>query len=278
MVVTNSITVGTGSVGPVDVGGDALVVIAGPCGLESEQLAHDVAGGVNELCARLAIPWVFKSSFDKANRTSAGGWRGPGLHKGLSMLRAVRDAFRVPVTTDVHAVSQVDAVAEVVDLLQVPAFLCRQTDLLMACGRTGKPVNVKRGQFLAPSALGGIVDKVAGPVMLTERGTTFGHGDLVADFRVLHWMRRTGVPVCFDATHSVQQPGGEVTGGRREMVAPLARAAAAVGIDALFVETHPSPAHARSDAGSQVPLAQLYETLAPVVEIHRLLARARRQP
>jgi 2-dehydro-3-deoxyphosphooctonate aldolase (KDO 8-P synthase) len=271
MAVTNVITVGSTAVGPVSVGAGSLVLIAGPCGLESLDLALQVAEGVAEAAQRLGVPWVFKSSFDKANRTSAGAWRGPGLDAGLAMLAEVQRQFRVPVTTDVHSVDQVASVADVADLLQVPAFLCRQTDLLAACGATGKPVNVKRGQFLAPDALRGVVDKIDGPVMLTERGTTFGHGDLVADLRVLRWMRATGVPVCFDATHSVQQPGGQRTDGRREMVAPLARAAAAVGIDALFVETHPTPAAARSDAGSQVPLADLVAMLEPVVAIHNLM-------
>ena len=252
----------------VRIGGPSLVLIAGPCGLESADLAHEVAGSVQAVAQRLGLPWIFKSSFDKANRTSADGWRGPGLARGLEILADVRQRWGVPVTTDVHHPEQAAAVAEVADLLQVPAFLCRQTDLLAACGATGRPVNVKRGQFLAPGALGGVVEKVAGPVMLTERGTTFGHGDLVADLRMLVWMRALGVPVCFDATHSVQSPGARRTGGRREMVAPLARAAAAVGIDALFVETHPDPSRARSDAGSQVPLDDLHAVLQPVVAVH----------
>ena len=274
MAVTKPISVGTGPVAPVQIGAGSLVLIAGPCGLESVQLAMDVAGGLQQVAQRLGISWIFKSSFDKANRTAAHGWRGPGMEQGLSILAAVRQSFAVPVTTDVHAVHQVSPVGAVVDMLQIPAFLCRQTDLLVACGRSDKPVNAKRGQFLAPRALAGVVEKIGGPVMLTERGTTFGHGDLVADFRVLRWMRQTGVPVCFDATHSVQQPGATRTGARREMVAPLARAAAAVGIDALFVETHPDPERARSDAAAQVRLGLLYELLAPVVEIH-VLMRAR---
>jgi len=269
MAATRPIQVGAPGVDPVTVGDGSLVLIAGPCGLESASVADEVAAGVSEVARALGIPWVFKSSFDKANRTSATAWRGPGLELGLQWLADIRQRHGVPVTTDVHLPHQVGPVAAVVDLLQVPAFLCRQTDLLRACGASGRPVNVKRGQFLAPGALHGVVSKVDAPTMLTERGTTFGHGDLVVDFRMLHWMRQTGVPVCFDATHSVQQPGAVNTGGRREMVAPLARAAAAVGIDALFIETHPQPARARSDAGSQVPLAALHDLLAPVVAVHR---------
>jgi len=253
------------------------VWIAGPCGLESASMAMEVAAGLVEVAERLGVSLVFKSSFDKANRTSGGSWRGPGLARGLEWLAEIRSRFGIPVTTDVHSVDQVGPVSEVVDLVQDPAFLCRQTDLLRACGATRRAVNVKRGQFLAPGALQGIVEKVGRPVLLTERGSTFGHGDLVFDPRMLVWMRSTGMPVCFDATHSVQQPGASRTDGRREMVGPLARAAAAVGIDALFLEVHPDPDRARSDAGSQVRLTDVESLLSTVLAVHRTVRGSRQQ-
>ena len=274
MATRHTIRVGGGAVTPAVLGGDALVLIAGPCGLESPGIVDEVAAGVREVADRCGLPVIFKGSFDKANRTRAGAWRGPGLERGLQLLAEVRTRYRIPVTTDVHRVEQVGPVASVVDLVQVPAFLCRQTDLLRACGETDRAVNVKRGQFLAPDALGGIPEKVGRACVLTERGTTFGHGDLVFDPRMLVWMRSTGMPVCFDATHSVQQPGGRHTGGRREMVAPLARAAVAVGVDALFVEVHPDPSSAKSDAGSQVALADLPALLEAVLAVDRAVRSA----
>ena len=268
------LVVGGRGVSPVRIGGD-LVLIAGPCGLESAELALEAAERIDLVCRRMGVRWVFKSSFDKANRSAAHAWRGPGLDKGLRILADVRARIGVPVTTDVHLPGQADAVAEVVDMLQVPAFLCRQTDLLLACAQTGRPVNVKKGQFLSPPAAEGIVDKVGrNQLILTERGACFGHGDLVVDFRSLVLMRSLGVPVCFDATHSTQRPGAHSTGGDRSFAAPLARAAAAVGVDALFVEVHPEPSQARSDAATQIDVAHLESMLTQVLQIHRLRSAA----
>lgn len=252
----------------VEIGdGAPLALIAGPCGLESPEVAWAVAEGALAVARAAGLPLVFKGSFDKANRTSGAAWRGPGLDEGLGLLGEIGRGLQIPVTTDVHEPWQAEIAARYVDLLQVPAFLCRQTDLLVACGRTGRPVNVKKGQFLAPSDMAFAVEKALGAgaagVICTERGTTFGYGDLVVDFRGLAVMRGLGVPVCFDATHAVQRPGaGGRTSGAREFVAPLARAAVAVGVDALFLEVHPDPARARSDADSQWPLTELSGLLA----------------
>ena len=232
MTVTIASPTGAFEVGP----GLALAFIAGPCGLESPDVAYAVARGVKAASDRLGLPFVFKGSFDKANRTRGDAWRGPGLPEGLELLAAIRRDVGVAVTTDVHEPGQAEAVAAVVDLLQVPAFLCRQTDLLVACGRTGKPVNVKKGQFLAPDDARYVVDKVraagAPGVIVTERGTSFGHHDLVVDFRGLADMRADGIVVAFDATHSVQRPGGKggSSGGTRRHVPVLARAAVAAGV------------------------------------------------
>lgn len=268
------VDIGGGDVAAVGVGGDApLALIAGPCVIEEPQRVFAIAAALCGICAELGLPLVFKASFDKANRTSLDAYRGPGLEAGLSVLAEVRRTFGVPITTDVHAVEQVARVAEVVDLLQVPAFLCRQTDLLVACGASGRPVNIKKGQFLAPGQVQPMVDKVlrkgAPGVVVTERGTTFGHGDLVVDMRGLARMRRMGVPVCFDATHSVQRPGGggDHTTGDREMVPPLARAAAGAGIDALFLEVHDRPEEARSDGPNMVPLSRLKTVLQGVLAV-----------
>lgn len=270
-----SVNVG-GPGGPAQVvfGAGSPVLIAGPCGLESREVVLRTASGIAAVCDSLGMAWVFKGSFDKANRTSAAGWRGPGIDEGLRLLEEVRREVGVPVTTDVHHPEQASLAGQVVDLLQVPAFLCRQTDLLLACNETQIPVNVKKGQFLAPQSAKGIVDKAGGPgrVLLTERGTSFGYGDLVVDFRSLVWMRELGVPVVFDATHSVQRPGAEKTGGLRDMVPPLARAAVAVGVDALFMEVHPCPEQALSDADSQIPLHALENVLAPLVALWRFLS------
>jgi 2-dehydro-3-deoxyphosphooctonate aldolase (KDO 8-P synthase) len=257
---------------PVDVGGlrigdGSLVVILGPCVLESEEGGTRIADGIATVCARLGLSWIFKASFDKANRTSANSARGPGLDEGLEGLARIGRRFGVPLTTDVHLPTQAAACAQVVDLLQVPAFLCRQTDLLLACGATGKAVNVKKGQFLAPGDMRGAVGKLpAGRVMLTERGATFGYNTLVVDFRSLPTLRSFGVPVCFDATHSVQAPGGgETSGGDRRWVPTLARAAAAVGIDALFAEVHDNPDAALSDGPNMVRLDDLEKLLRSVI-------------
>jgi 2-dehydro-3-deoxyphosphooctonate aldolase (KDO 8-P synthase) len=239
--------------------GHRLVLIAGPCVLESEALSHDIAAFLAGLSRRLSLPVVFKGSFDKANRSSAASFRGPGEEEGLRILADVRQRFELPVTTDVHEPAQAERAATVVDLLQIPAFLCRQTDLLAAAARTGRPVNIKKGQFMAPQDMKNAVEKVRSAgneaVLLTERGATFGYNNLVVDFRGLPEMR-TICPVVFDATHSVQRPGaaGVVSSGDRRFVEPLARAAVAVGVDALFLEIHPDPARALSDGANSLPL------------------------
>ncbi len=254
-------------------GDGRLTLIAGPCLLESRELALSVATRLRDLCAELSVPLVFKGSFDKANRTSATSFRSIGMDAALAILAEVRDTLGLPVTTDVHDASQVDRVAEVVDVLQIPAFLCRQTDLLVAAGASGKVVNVKKGQFLAPGDMRYAVDKVAAGggdrVLLTERGTTFGYHDLVVDYRGLVAMRAFA-PVIFDATHSVQSPGGAggSSGGRRDLIAPLARAAVACGVDALFIETHPDPDSAPSDGPSMLPLDELAPLLRRCLALH----------
>ena len=263
----------------IAVGDRPLVLVAGPCLAESQALCEEIAGTVQELAGELGFPYVFKASYDKANRSSGGTVRGAGLETGLQILASIKKAFSVPVTTDIHLPDQAAPVAEVVDLLQIPAFLCRQSDLLEAAARTGRAVNVKKGQFLAPHDTKNIVEKLrsygASGIMLTERGTSFGYNTLVVDMPGLEIMRGFGVPVCFDATHSAQRPGaaGTSSGGVRESIPAMARAAVAVGIDALFLETHPDPANALSDAATQWPLDRLRELLEPVAEIHRLRSR-----
>jgi 2-dehydro-3-deoxyphosphooctonate aldolase (KDO 8-P synthase) len=252
----------TCTVGGVEIGSGSLALIAGPCVAESRELCMDVASRMSELCAELGVGYVFKASYDKANRSSADGYRGPGLDTGLQWLADVRGEVGCPVLTDVHETAQVGSVAEVADCVQVPAFLCRQTDLLTAVGEAARAVNVKKGQFMAPWDMAGAVQKVrragGSNVMVTERGTCFGYNRLVTDFRGIPQMRRFA-PVVFDATHSVQQPGalGDASGGEREFAPVLAAAAVAVGADALFVETHPDPPNAKSDAASQVPLDEM---------------------
>jgi 2-dehydro-3-deoxyphosphooctonate aldolase (KDO 8-P synthase) len=235
-------------VGEIVIGGGApLVLIGGPCAIESEGHAVMVAERLKAITAAAGMPFIYKSSYDKANRSSVHSYRGPGLKEGLRILRAVKEATGLPVLSDVHDVAEVEPAAEVLDVLQIPAFLCRQTDLLLACGRTGKPVNVKKGQFVAPRDMGNVAEKIASTgnqaILLTERGASFGYGNLVVDFRGLAIMRETGYPVVFDATHSVQLPGGLGTrsGGERQYVPLLARAAVAAGIDALFMEMHEDP-------------------------------------
>lgn len=261
-------------VGNLTVGDGRLALIAGPCVIESLELCREVAGALSELCRQRGIPYIFKASFDKANRTAHDSFRGLGLDAGLKVLAQVREEFVVPVTTDVHESWQAEPVAQVVDLLQVPAFLCRQTDLLAACARTGKSVNVKKGQFLAPWDARNIVEKLrafgAQGILLTERGTSFGYNTLIVDMAGLPLMRALGVPVVFDATHSVQRPGGagKASGGDRASIAPLARAAVAVGIDALFMEVHPNPEKALSDAATQYPLDQIEPLLDELLALH----------
>lgn len=254
--------------------GMPLLLIAGPCVIESEPLCLRIAEALAEIARQLPVQVVFKASYDKANRTSAGSFRGPGIDEGLGVLDRVRRETGLPVTTDVHLPEQATAAGQVCDMLQVPAFLCRQTDLLLAAAATGKAVNVKKGQFVAPADMRHVVAKLlAGgcrDILLCERGTFFGYGRLVNDFAGLLTMRGFGVPVIFDATHSVQHPAslGETTGGDRALVEPLARAAAAVGIDGLFFETHPDPDKSPSDGPNMVPLDRLRGVVERVVRIH----------
>ncbi|MFN6130224.1 MAG: 3-deoxy-8-phosphooctulonate synthase [Planctomycetota bacterium] len=255
--------------------GQPMTLIAGPCVIESVDLCLEIARSVARSCAQLGIQYIFKASFDKANRTSAGSFRGPGIEEGLGVLAEVKSQVGCPVTTDIHLPEQAVEAAKVCDLLQIPAFLARQTDLLVACAATGRPLNVKKGQFMAPSDMKYVVDKVqragTGGLMLCERGTFFGYGRLVNDMTGLPAMRALGVPVLFDATHSVQQPGGMggSTGGNRAMVEPLARAAAAVGVDGFFFETHPDPDQSPSDGPNMVPLADFRGVLTRVDQIWR---------
>ncbi len=251
----------------------SLFIVAGPCVVESESLLQIVATSLVDICTRLGLPLVFKASYRKANRSSVHSFTGIGDIEALQALAAVREEFDVPVLTDIHTAAEAALAAQYVDVLQIPAFLCRQTDLLQAAGETGKVVNIKKGQFLAPDDMAKAVDKVRATgnsnVWVTERGTTFGYHDLVVDFRSLPVMRRTGCPVVYDATHSVQQPGiGEQSGGKREFIPALARAAAAVGIDGLFFETHPDPANAMSDAATQLPLSEAENFLTSVLAVH----------
>jgi len=272
------IQVGKAGVAPVTIGGTApIVLIAGPCVIESEEGATQICAALQAICSSLGVKLVFKASFDKANRTSLGAFRGPGLEDGLRVLRNIRARFGVPITTDVHEPHQAESVSELADLLQIPAFLARQTDLLVACARTGSPINLKKAQFMAPQSVGSAVAKLmasgAHGVMVTERGTAFGHGDLVVDMRGIPQMRGLGVPVCFDATHSVQKPGslGDSTGGDRSMVPFLANGAAGVGVDALFVEVHDNPDAALSDGPNMLELASLPGVLAKVLAIDRVV-------
>ncbi len=250
-----------------------LFLIAGPCVIESEQLAFDTAGILKEMTAELGIPFIYKSSFDKANRSSSKSFRGPGVEEGLRILADVRAKIGVPVLTDVHEDTPLEEVAAVVDVLQTPAFLCRQTNFIQNVARQGKPVNLKKGQFLAPWDMKNVVDKARetgnGQIMVCERGVSFGYNTLVSDMRSLAVMRETGCPVVYDATHSVQQPGGlgSVSGGQREFVPVLARAAVAAGISGLFMETHPDPARALSDGPNSWPLDQLRALLETLQSI-----------
>jgi 2-dehydro-3-deoxyphosphooctonate aldolase (KDO 8-P synthase) len=247
--------------------GRSLVVVAGPCVVEGRQLCVDVAGRLTDACGALGLPYVFKSSFQKANRTSLASFSGPGLDEGLAVLDAVRCEVGVPVLTDIHLPEQAEPVSRVVDVVQVPAFLCRQTDLLTAAGRTGLPVNIKKGQFMAPGDMAAAAEKVLSTgnegVILCERGTCFGYHDLVVDMRGIVIMRELGHPVLFDATHAVQRPSAAtgVSGGDRAMAGPLAVAAVAIGCDGIFLETHPDPDSARSDSATMVPLGAMPELL-----------------
>lgn len=260
---------------PILVGsGHPLLLIGGPCALESEELARTVASRMRDICSRLGISYVFKASFDKANRTSLSSYRGPGLKDGLAILARIREELQVPVISDIHDISQVDAAAKVLDIIQIPAFLCRQTDLLAAAAQTGKPVNVKKGQFVSPWDMKNAVDKIRGSggrdIMLVERGASFGYNNLVVDMRALPVMRSFGCPVIFDATHSVQLPGGAggSSSGQREFIAPLTKAAVAAGVDGLFMEIHPDPAAALCDGPNSIPLDEVEQLLSQILKVH----------
>ncbi|HEY4880215.1 MAG TPA: 3-deoxy-8-phosphooctulonate synthase [Candidatus Acidoferrales bacterium] len=267
------------SVGNIRFGGDApLFLIAGPCVIESEAHATSMAEQIGAIAAELGVPYIFKASYDKANRSSGTSFRGPLLEEGLRILGNIKKRTGFPILSDVHDMSQVGPAAEVCDILQIPAFLCRQTDLLLAAGRTGRAVNVKKGQFLSPSEMGNAAEKIASTgnqkIILTERGASFGYQNLVVDMRSFPIMRKFGYPVVFDVTHSVQLPGGEgkSSGGQPEFIEPLARAGAAAGIDGIFLEVHDNPAKALSDGTNALPLAQF----RPLLEkIQRLAALAR---
>jgi len=252
-----------------------IFLIAGTCVVESEAMSVDTAGALKETCNELGVPYIFKSSFDKANRSSAGSFRGPGMEEGLRILGEVRKQLQVPVLTDVHEDTPMDEVADVVDVLQTPAFLCRQTNFILRAVATGKPVNIKKGQFLSPWEMQNVVDKAKSTgndnIMVCERGFSFGYNNLVSDMRSLAVMRQTGCPVVFDATHSVQLPGGQgsASGGQREFIPVLARAATAVGIAGLFMETHPDPEKALSDGPNAMPLGQMTNLLETLVSIDR---------
>ncbi len=252
-----------------------LFLIAGPCVIESESLALETAGELKAICGRLGIPFIYKSSFDKANRSSGKSFRGPGLEAGLKILQRVRDEIGVPVLTDVHEDTPIDEVAAVVDVLQTPAFLCRQTDFIQRVAAAGKPVNIKKGQFLSPWDMKHVIDKARATgnerIMACERGVSFGYNNLVSDMRSLAAMRETGAPVVFDATHSVQLPGGQgsSSGGQREFVPVLARAAVAAGVSGLFMETHPNPAEALSDGPNAWPLGQMESLLEVLMRLDR---------
>ena len=267
-----------------DVGLDKpFFLMAGPCVIESEEMVMEIAREMKVICDDLGIPYIFKASYDKANRTSVSSFRGPGIEKGLEILARVRETVGVPVVTDVHTEAEVPLVAKYVDVLQTPAFLCRQTDFICACARTGKPVNIKKGQFLAPHDMINVIEKARAAAreagvnednfMCCERGASFGYGNLVSDMRSLAIMRETGAPVVFDATHSVQLPGGngKSSGGNRAFVPVLSRAAVAVGVSGLFMETHPDPQCAKSDGPNMVPLSRMRELLSSLVAIDRVV-------
>jgi len=261
-------------VGSVEVGGSRPFFILGPCALESEDFAWEMARAIDEIAKRLAIPYVFKASFDKANRTSIGSFRGPGIAEGCRILGEIGKDLGVPVTTDIHTSEQAERAAESIDFLQIPAFLCRQTDLLEAAAKSGRAVNVKKGQFLAPWDVKNVAEKMESfgceRFVMTERGTSFGYNNLVADMISLYWMREAGVKVVFDATHSVQRPGGDggTTGGDGVLAPVLARAAMATGVDGVFMEVHKDPENAMSDGPNQIPLEKIEPVLSQLLRVH----------
>ncbi|MBF0386814.1 MAG: 3-deoxy-8-phosphooctulonate synthase [Candidatus Omnitrophica bacterium] len=257
--------------------GNPFVLIAGPCVIESRKTTLKMAGDIVNIARDLGIPFVFKASYDKANRTSVDSFRGPGINEGLDILLEVKEKFRVPILSDVHDISQISAAAKVLDIIQIPAFLCRQTDLLVAAARTGKVVNVKKGQFLAPWDMRALVRKLESTgnrrILLTERGVSFGYNNLVTDFTAFQIMKDTGYPVVYDVTHSVQQPGGlgDKTGGRSEFIPLLARCGVAAGLDAVFMETHTDPAKSLSDGPNMLAIAKLRPVLEVMVKIDRIV-------
>jgi 2-dehydro-3-deoxyphosphooctonate aldolase (KDO 8-P synthase) len=260
-------------------GNNPLFIIAGPCVIEDEDIVFFTAGKLKEICERIGLQLLFKSSYDKANRTSLSSFRGPGLEKGLRILSDLRSKYDIPVMSDVHSVEEVNQASEVLDALQIPAFLCRQTDMILSASRTGKPVNVKKGQFLSPWDVKNIVDKFTSTgnhnLFITERGTSFGYNNLVVDFRGLPVIRSLGYPVIFDVTHSLQLPGGQgsCSGGQSEFADPLARAAVAVGVDGLFMEVHPEPDKALCDGPNMINLNKVEKTLSIVKSINELIKR-----
>ena len=274
MTATKTITIGNVTIGGANA---PLVLIAGPCVIEGEEFTLTVAHRLKEIAQAIPIPLIFKSSYDKANRTSISSARGPGLREGLRILQLVKDAVGIPVLSDVHAVAEVAPAAEVLDVIQIPAFLSRQTDLLVAAGQTGRPINVKKGQFLAPWDMAHVVEKITstgnGQIILTERGSSFGYNNLVSDIKALPLMRQMGYPVVYDATHSAQLPGaaGKASGGNREFIPHLARAAVGAGVDGVFLEVHPDPDQALSDGANSLPLDDLALLLLQLTVIDRIV-------
>lgn len=267
-------------VGEIRIGkGNPLVLIAGPCVIENEEITFTTAKKLKEICDRLGISLIFKSSYDKANRTSGSSFRGLGIDQGLKILSDVKKKFSIPVISDIHSVEEVRPASEVLDALQIPAFLCRQTDLILSSSQTGKPVNVKKGQFLAPWDVKNIIEKFTSTgnqnLLITERGTSFGYNNLIVDFRGFPIIRSFGYPILFDVTHSLQLPGGQgsSSGGQREFVPPLARAAVAMGVDGLFIEVHPDPTQALSDASTMIPLQEIEGLLQQTKTIHDMMRR-----
>jgi 2-dehydro-3-deoxyphosphooctonate aldolase (KDO 8-P synthase) len=264
-------------VGQIRSGGSIPFFILGPCVIESEEFVRAIAENLKEICQKIEVPWIFKASYDKANRTSSKSYRGIGLKSGCRILQSIGEEVGIPVTTDVHSVEEAEIAADFIDVLQIPAFLCRQTDLIQAAGATGKAINVKKGQFLAPWDVANIAEKLESAgcqnYLFTERGVTFGYNNLVADMRSLYWIRKQGYPVVFDATHSVQRPGsaGTSTGGDGELAPVLARSAVAAGCDGIFIETHPNPAEALSDGPNQIPLSNLPQLLSQLKKIHEVV-------
>lgn len=267
-------------VGGIRIGkGHPMVLIAGPCVIENEEMIFTTARKLKEVCDRLSIPLIFKSSYDKANRTSITSFRGPGIDRGLKILGEVKKKFSVPVISDIHALDEIKPASEILDALQIPAFLCRQTDLILSASRTGKPVNVKKGQFLAPWDMKPLIEKFVSAgnqnLLLTERGTSFGYNNLIVDFRGFSIIRSFGYPLFFDVTHSLQLPGGEgsISGGQREFAPSLTRAAVAAGVDGLFIEVHPDPVKALSDASTMIPLIEMEGLLRQTKTLHDMIRK-----